>query len=98
MKANHVRYVGDDGSTDSPVADVIQIDDQSGSDVVVNERKLELEITSIVKIERYCFLWLTGWSSWIYILHFIGFVNVYIIQHEDSKDIRKLHDFYTINN
>ena len=62
-----------------------------------SERKLELIIDSKMQIEKYCFLWLTGWSSWIYVLKFVGFMNIFVIQHENSESIHVLNEFYTVN-
>ena len=91
-----VQYVAEAVDTNLLCNDAAQVCVQPSLNNSVDERKLELEIDSTMKIERYCFLWLTGWSSWIYILHFIGFVNVFIIQHKESKDICVLNKFYTI--
>lgn len=70
---------------------------QTGLKINESERKLEFIIDSRMQIEKYCFLWLTGWSSWIYVLKFVGFMNIFVIQHENSESIHVLNEFYTVN-
>ena len=54
-----------------------------------------LQVNLATLHEQFCFLWVEGWSSWIYILHFFGFTHIYIIQNEFFNFMHVLRDHYT---
>ena len=44
-----------------------------------------------------CFLFLEGWSSWLYILHFLGFRQVCIVDHLKPIPYSMFHKHYTLS-
>lgn len=59
--------------------------------------KLHLPIDDDCTSPIVCFLFLEGWSSWFYILHFLGFRSVYIIDHINPTSYAMLHTHYTFH-
>ena len=59
--------------------------------------KLRVPIDDACTSSTVCFLFLEGWSSWFYILHFLGFQFVYVIDHINPISYSMLRTHYTFH-